>query len=132
MMSRWLDRLRLRTRSLFQGSAVDAALRDELQLHLDEQTAEYIANGMTPLEARQAALRDFGPVARIEEECRDRRRVNVLSNLAQDLRYTFRSLGRQPLLVVNSRWRASSRLSDWTVVPMTRQRASREPGLGKQ
>ena len=99
-MLRWFDRLRLRTRSLFQGSAVDASLRDEIQLHLDEQINEYIASGMTPLEARHAALRDFGPVARIEEECRDRRRVNFLSNFSQDLRYTFRSLGRQPLLVV--------------------------------
>ena len=99
-MPRWFDRLYLRTRSLFQGSAVDASLRDEIQLHLDEQINEYIAGGMTPTEARRAALRDFGPVARIEEECRDTRRVNVLSNLSQDLRYTFRSLRRQPMLVL--------------------------------
>ncbi|HEU4936995.1 MAG TPA: ABC transporter permease, partial [Vicinamibacterales bacterium] len=99
-MPRWFDRLRLRTRSLFQGSAVDASLRDEIQLHLDEQINEYVASGMTPTAARRAALRDFGPVARVEEECRDTRRVNVLSNLSQDLRYTLRSLWRQPLLVL--------------------------------
>src|SRR4026209_283423 len=99
-MPSWFDRLYLRTRSLFQGSAVDASLRDEIQLHLDEQINEYIAGGMTPKEARRAALRDFGPVARIEEECRDTRRVNVLSNLSQELRYTFRSLRRQPMLVL--------------------------------
>lgn len=45
-------------------------------------------------------MRDFGPVARIEEECRDTRRVSFLSNLGQDLRYTFRTLRRQPLLVL--------------------------------
>ena len=48
---------------------------------------------MTPAEARAAALRAFGPVARIEEECRDTRRVAFVQNLAQDLRYTLRSLG---------------------------------------
>ncbi len=99
-MPRWCDRLRLRTRSLFRSTAVDASMRDELQLHLDEQIDEYVAGGMTRDEARRAALRDFGPVAAIEEECRDARRVQVLSNLLQDLRYTFRSLRRQPLLVL--------------------------------
>lgn len=75
-------------------------MRDELQLHLDEQIDEYVGTGMTRDEARRVALRDFGPLARIEEECRDARRVNFLSNLLQDLRYTFRSLRRQPLLVL--------------------------------
>jgi len=99
-MARWFDRFRLRLRSLFRGAAADASLRRELQLHLDEQIDEYVAAGMTRVEAREAALREFGPIARIEEECRDTRRVNVLSNLAQDLRYTLRSLRRQPLLVL--------------------------------
>lgn len=99
-MPRWFDRLRLRVRSLFSGTAVDASMRGELQLHLEEQIDEYIARGMTPVEAREAALRDFGSMARIEEECRDARRVNFVSNLSQDLRYTLRSLARQPLLVL--------------------------------
>ena len=98
-MRRWFDRLRLRAWSLFRGSAVDGSMRDELQLHLDEQIDEYVASGMTRTEARYRALRDFGPLALIEEECRDARRVNTLSNLSQDLRYTFRSLRRQPMLV---------------------------------
>lgn len=99
-MARWLDRLRLRVRSVVLGTAVDASMRDELQLHLEEQIDEYVAGGMTRVEARAAALRDFGPVVRIEEECRDARRVNVISNFSQDLRYTLRSLRRQPLLVL--------------------------------
>jgi len=99
-MARWFDLLRLRARSLFRGTAVDSSLRDELRLHLDEQIAEYVASGMTRAEAREAALREFGPIARIEEECRDTRRVTFLSNLGQDLRYTFRTLRHQPLLVL--------------------------------
>src|SRR5690349_16161740 len=67
-MYRWLTRLELRIRSIFRGAAVDASMRSELEVHLAEQIEEYIATGMTAAEARQAALRDFGPVARIEEE----------------------------------------------------------------
>ena len=99
-MTRWLDLLRLRARSLFRGTAVDSSMRNEIQLHLEEQIHEYVAGGMTRAEAKETALRDFGPVARIEEECRDTRGVSFISNLAQDLRYTFRSLRRQPLLVL--------------------------------
>ncbi len=98
-MTRWFDVFRLRARSLFRGTAVESSLRDELQLHLDEQIDEYVAGGMTRAEARKAALRNFGPVARIEEECRDTRRVSFVSSLSQDLRYTARSLRHQPLLV---------------------------------
>lgn len=99
-MTRWFDLLRLRARSLFHGTKTDVSLRNEIQLHLQEQIDEYVAGGMTREKATEAALRDFGPIGRIEEECRDTRRVSFISNLAQDLRYTFRSLRRQPLLVL--------------------------------
>jgi predicted permease len=99
-MPRWFDRLRLRARSLFRSAAVDRSLQSELQVHIEEEIDEHIAAGMTPAEARAAAMRAFGPVARIEEECRDSRRVALAHNLARDLRYTLRSLTRQPLLLL--------------------------------
>ena len=98
-MRRWFDRARLRIRSLTHGASADAALRRELQVHLDEQIDENIAAGMSPADARAAALRAFGPAARIEEECRDARRTAFVQNLARDLRYTLRTLLREPLLV---------------------------------
>jgi predicted permease len=98
-MRRWLDLLHLRTRALFLGRRLDTDLRNEIEVHVQEQTDEYIAAGMRPNEARSAALRAFGPVAAIEEQCRDARRVSVVQNIAADLRYTLRSLRRQPLLV---------------------------------
>ena len=55
---------------------------------------------MTPHDARAAALRAFGPIGRIGEECRDTRRVSLIQNLIQDLRYTLRSLAQQPFLLV--------------------------------
>lgn len=99
-MPRWFDRLRLRARSVFRGGAVDRSLKSELQVHIDEEIDEHIAAGMTPAEARAAAMRAFGPMARIEEECRDTRRVAFAHNLARDFRYTLRSLARQPLLLL--------------------------------
>jgi predicted permease len=98
-MKRLLDRLRLRIRSLLRGSDVDAALKDEIRVHLAEQVDELIAGGMDPSEARAAALRSFGPVTVIEDECRDARRVAPIEHLLQDLRYSFRSLAAQPMLV---------------------------------
>jgi predicted permease len=98
-MPRWIDRARLRLRSLFRGHDADAELADEIRVHLEEQIAENVAAGMSPADARTAALRTFGPVALIEEQCRDTRRVSVVQNFVQDLRYTLRSLRHQPMLV---------------------------------
>src|SRR6266545_1796802 len=99
-MPRWLDLLRLRARSFFRSTATDRSLRDELQTHIEEEIAEHLAAGMTIADARAAAMREFGPVARIEEECRDTRRVAFVRNLGRDLRYTLRSLRHQPLLLL--------------------------------
>lgn len=98
-MRRLIDRARMRWRSLFHGRDLDAAMRRELQLHLDELIDEHVAAGMTRRDARDAAMRALGPVTRIEAECRDTRRVAFVENVHQDLRYTLRSLARQPLLV---------------------------------
>ncbi len=98
-MFRGLDRARLRLRSLFRGADLDRSLQREIEAHLEEQIAEHLAAGMTHDEARLVALRAFGPVARIEEECRDMRGVAIVHALVSDLRYTLRSLLRQPLLV---------------------------------
>ncbi len=42
---------------LFERESQTARLNDELQFHLDQQIAENVAQGMTPEEARFAALR---------------------------------------------------------------------------
>jgi predicted permease len=99
-MQVWIDRLRNRIRALFGAEQLDATLQNEIRLHLDEQTAENVAAGMSPAEARRAAVRAFGPVASIEEECRDTRGVAFVHNLSSDLKYTLRSLRAQPLLVL--------------------------------
>jgi putative ABC transport system permease protein len=85
---------RLRLRALFRSAAVDRDLQDELQAHVDYLTEENVAQGLPPDAARDKALRDFGAVARLQEECRDARGINWLTNAVQDLKYGVRLLRR--------------------------------------
>jgi predicted permease len=93
---RWTSILTHRLRSLVLRGRVDRELDDEIQDHLARQSATYIAQGMTPDEARRAALRRFGGVEQWKEDCRDARGVRVVHDLIQDLRYGARLLRRSP------------------------------------
>jgi len=90
------DIVRLRLRSLFQRSRVEAELAAELRFHLDQQIEENIAAGMSPEEARHAAHRVFGGVAQIQERCREMRGNRWLEQLFQDLGYALRTFRRSP------------------------------------
>lgn len=74
----------------------DRELEEELRFHLEMQTRQNLAAGMDPEEARYAALRTFGGVAQVQEDCRDQRRRRWLADLQQDLRYGVRTLGKSP------------------------------------
>ncbi len=93
---RWLYKFPLRLRSLFKRSRVEHELSDELRFHLERLAEENVSRGMTPKEARFAALRELGGVEQIKEERRDMRKVNYLENFLQDVRYGLRVLGRNP------------------------------------
>ena len=84
--------LRMRLLSLFSRSAVDDELDAEFRYHLDRQIEENLAAGMTPEDARLAALRDFQNFDQRKEQCRDTRGWNLMDTLIQDLRFTFRQL----------------------------------------
>src|SRR5215475_8421474 len=92
----WFYTVPLRLRSLFRRRQVEQELDEELHYHIDRQIEENIAKGMTDEEARYAALRALGGVERRKEECRDMRRVRLIENLIQDLRYGLRTLRRSP------------------------------------
>ena len=71
---------------------LDADIRD----HIERETTENIARGMSPADARLAALRKFGNVTRVMEDTRDIWRRVWLEQLLQDIRYGLRFLGRNP------------------------------------
>ncbi len=93
---RWIYKLPLRFRSLFRRGRVETELSEELRFHLEKLTEGNVSQGMTPKEARYAALRELGGVEQIKEECRDMRRVSFIENLIQDARYGLRMLAKNP------------------------------------
>ncbi|MCU1260603.1 MAG: hypothetical protein JWO80_3488 [Bryobacterales bacterium] len=99
-LRRILDISLLRLRSLFGKSLVERELDRELRFHLDQQTQENLARGMTADEARTSSMRSLGGLAQIQEECRDMRRTNQLETIWNDLRYAVRTLGRTPRFTV--------------------------------
>jgi putative ABC transport system permease protein len=93
---RWLKSATYRFRSLFRKNVVERELDEEMRFHLEGQVAENLAAGMTAEEARRAAMREFGGVEQVKEECRDERRVNFFETVIQDLRYGLRTLRKNP------------------------------------
>jgi putative ABC transport system permease protein len=93
---RWIRRLTMAWRSLFRRAKVEQELDLELQFHLDQQTAEHLAAGMGPDEARAAALRSIGNVTRVKDACRDSLGVRLADDLRQDVRFAVRTLARAP------------------------------------
>jgi predicted permease len=93
---RWLDRWKLRLRTLVRREQAEADLRREMEFHLQEQIAENRAKGMSAEEARYAALRAIGAIAQIQEQCRDQRGLHLIEITIQDVRYSLRSLRKSP------------------------------------
>ena len=71
-------------------------LNSEFEEHIRRETEDNIDRGMTPEEARYAALRKFGNVTRLKEDTRDVWKFVWLEGLVQDLRYAARMLRRNP------------------------------------
>jgi hypothetical protein len=67
---RWIQQMRMRFQMLFHRGASAARLDDELHDHLERQIVENLAAGMSPEEARYAALRTFGNPALLREQTR--------------------------------------------------------------
>lgn len=81
---------------VFTGRSADDDLRDELQAHLDMETAENIRRGMRPDEARRQALLTSGGVTQAVEAVRDRRGLPWIESVAADMRYALRALRHSP------------------------------------
>src|SRR5882762_5961588 len=71
---------------------LDRDIRD----HIERETEDNIARGMSPEEARYAAFRKFGNVTRMKEETREVWSFVWLEQLLQDIRLGFRVLRKSP------------------------------------
>ena len=74
----------------------DADLERELQSDLDLEEEEQRERGLSPVDARQAALRAFGNPTLIREQTRAIWSWTWLESLARDLRFSLRTLRRTP------------------------------------
>ncbi len=71
-------------------------LERDIADHLALETEENMARGMSPAEARFAALRKFGNVARIQEDTRSVWGWTALDVWRADVRHALRRMGRSP------------------------------------
>src|SRR4029450_4459413 len=92
----WIQRMVLRLRALVFRSRMDHDFDDELRFHVERQTAENVARGMSEDAARTAALRAFGGVQRYKEEIGDAHGFQLIDQLRQDLSYAARAARRSP------------------------------------
>ena len=75
---------------------MEEQLDKELRFHLEQHTADLIALGHDPTEARRQARLAMGGPEHVKEECRDARGTRWLEDLWQDLRYALRTLRQRP------------------------------------
>ncbi len=93
-MEHWWFTARLRMRSILLGRRVERELDEELQFHLEHKIEEGIADGLSPKEARYAAMRAMDGLEQRKEEMRDMRRIHWLTDFLDDARFAIRSLSR--------------------------------------
>ncbi len=88
----WMNRLAY----LLRRHKLDRDLSDELRFHVEMRTRENIAAGMSPEEARYAALRAFGNVSLVKEVTHQMWGGSFWETLLQDARYGLWQLRRNP------------------------------------
>ncbi len=81
-------------RSYFRNEQLDREVNEEMASHLEMAVEENLRRGMSPEEARRQALLRFGGVQQALEQQRESRSLPWVDVLRQDLRFTFRMLGR--------------------------------------
>ena len=91
-----LHDLLFRLRTLTRRPAAENELEDELRFHLERETAKYVRSGMSEADAVRRARIEFGGLDQVKNECREARGVSWVESLAQDLRYSARTLLHSP------------------------------------
>jgi len=83
-------------RRFFHRNRANIEQRDELEFYLDLTTEEYVAQGMDPLSARDAARKKLGNTTLIREEVYEMNTITFLEGLLQDGRHALRMIRLNP------------------------------------
>jgi putative ABC transport system permease protein len=86
----------LRLAALFRKEQQDHELAEELESHLQMHIEDNLRAGMNAAEARRQALIKLGGVEQTKENYRDRRGIQWIETLLQDLRFGLRILRKNP------------------------------------
>ena len=86
----------MRIKELFGGARLDDELDEEVSLHLQMMEEQFRRCGMSEVDARAAARREFGGVTQAKEAYREQRGFPWLESFAKDTRYALRGLRRSP------------------------------------
>jgi predicted permease len=100
-----LRALLFRFRDLFRKAKRERDIAEEVESDLQFEIEDNIRSGMTPEQARRAALSRFGSLDSVKEASRDRRGIPLIETIAKDVRYSLRTLG------LNKGWTAVAVLS---------------------
>jgi predicted permease len=137
MMSLMLSLLKqtaARTQAFFRTAELDADFDQELASHLDMLAEDNVRSGMTPAEARRAAILRLGGVESTRQKHRDARGLPALESVVQDLRYAFRTLRRDAgftafaILILACGIGAASTIFSVTNAVLLRPLPFRDPG----
>jgi predicted permease len=97
-MRAWFSRIA----DLLLRRSRERRLDAEVQSHLELLADEYVANGMSPADARLAARKAFGGVDQLKERYRDQRGLPFLETLAQDLNFSIRLMRKNLLFSITA------------------------------
>src|SRR3984885_14587615 len=92
----WLRTLWSRCAAFFGEKKLDDELDEELLAHIEFAVEENLRRGMSPRDARRAALVKFGAVAQIKEDYRRQRGLPFVDALVQDMRFAARQIRHAP------------------------------------
>lgn len=95
-MMNWLRGAFSGLKALLQQEQNRRELDRELAQFLDASAEHHEHCGMSPAEARRAALLEMGSMASVQERIRESRWESVVENLFQDLRLSIRFLLKRP------------------------------------
>src|SRR4051812_45011881 len=91
-----LSRIRLGLRAALDRGGVETEMEKEMRLHIDMETEANIRRGMSPADARRAALVAFGGVEVAKEGTRDERSTRWVKEIITDIQMGLRGMRKTP------------------------------------